>query len=306
MMKNQDILKEPSVRCYRSLAAFALIELLVAIGIIAVLIGILIPVVTSARRNGRDIQCASNMREICLALISYAGQNKGAFPPNNGQNGQFWYLESLVGPYLTAPGKVGRAGEIPPGAQPNAGLAGGVFVCPNDLDDAVRSYSMNLWASGDVSSGVRKLIDGPNPPGRLFKLGAGGAGASSSRLMLLLESWSELPISGTNPMRYAAQAIVGLHGTPGERFGANKGIGWKTPPDATPGRFKDRDSQITFYRHDPKKHPIEQPRGRCNFGFADGHVSMLCQDELVDPSDKRSSYVALWSPMDRETESSAP
>ena len=278
---------------------FTLIELLVVIGIIAVLIGILVPAVSSARRHGRDVQCASNMRQIALALISYAGQNNGAFPPNSGQSGQFWYLKPLLGPYLAAPQLLGRAGEVPPGADPSTGLAGGVFRCPNDLDDAARSYSMNLYASGAVSSSVQKLLDSPHPPGKLFKY---GASADSSRLMLLLETWSELPVKGTDPLVHVAQAIAGLHGKPGERFGANRGIGWKTPPDATPKRCPDRDSQITFYRHDPHAHKIEQPTGQCNFAFADGHVSMLRQDQLV-ARDRYSSYLALWSPIDPTLES---
>jgi prepilin-type N-terminal cleavage/methylation domain-containing protein/prepilin-type processing-associated H-X9-DG protein len=277
--------------------AFTLVEMLVVISIIAVLIGILVPVVSKVRRSSRDISCASNMRQIVTGLISYANQNDGSFPPNSGESGQFWYLESVLGSHVTAPDRVGRAGAVPVGADATAGLAGGVFVCPNDLDDAVRSYSMNLYASGGVSSGVQKRLDGPTPPGRLFKFGKGG---DSSRLMILLETWPELPVKGTSPKRYVAQAVVGLHGRPGQRFGADRGINWKTPPDGTPGRFADRDSQITFYRHDrPRK--MEEPRGRCNFGFADGHVGMLRQDELV--SDGRwSSYAALWSANDREIE----
>jgi prepilin-type N-terminal cleavage/methylation domain-containing protein/prepilin-type processing-associated H-X9-DG protein len=276
---------------------FTLIELLVSIAIIALLVGILFPVIGKVRRQGRDVACASNMRQVCVALIAYAGQNKGAFPPNSGESGQFWYLESLIGPNLTAPDKVGRAGEVPPGADPTAGLAGGVFVCPNDLDDSVRSYSMNFYASGGVSAAAQKKLDGPERPGTLFKLGNGSDG---SRLMLLLESWPELPVKGTAPLKYTAQAVVGFAGRPGARFGANRGIGWKTPPDATFGRFADRDSQITFYRHDRTGKMVE-PHGRANFGFVDGHVAMLRNDELI-ANDRTSSYLALWSPIDREVE----
>lgn len=273
---------------------FTLVEVLVVIGVIAVLVGVLIPVISAARRHSRDVTCASNMRQICLAIIAYAGQNKGAFPPNSGETGQFWYLESVIGDHINAPHQVGRAGAVPPGAPVETGLAGGVFVCPNDLDDSVRSYSMNLYASGDVSSRVRKVLSGPHSPGRLF---SGSVNASASSVMLLLESWPELPVQGTSPTKYVAQAVVGLLGRPGERFGAGKGVNWKTPPDATAGRFPDRDSQITFYRHDPTPHALEQPVGRANFGFVDGHVAMLRQEELVT-GDKYSSYLALWSAND--------
>jgi prepilin-type processing-associated H-X9-DG protein/prepilin-type N-terminal cleavage/methylation domain-containing protein len=281
--------------------AFTIIELLVVVGIITVLVGILVPAVSSARKQARNIACASNMRQICLGMIAYAGQNKGAFPPNNADNGQFWFLEALIGQHVTSPDKIGRPGAVPAGADASAGLAGGVFLCPNDLEDSVRSYSMNLWASSNVSELVLKQLKAKKPPGKLFKA---GGGKESSSLLLLLESWPELPVSGTNPTRYVAMANVGLRGRPGARFGAAPGVGWKTPPDGTPGRLPDRDSQITFYRHD-RSHKIEEPRGRCNFGFVDGHVAMLRQDELVQ-GDKFSSYVAMWSPIDREIEHPPP
>lgn len=284
----------------RPRSAFSLVELLVAIGVIVCLLGILLPALGSARQQAKDMACMSNMRQLAVGLISYASQNNSSFPPNSAGTGEFWYLESLVGSHVSSPDRVGRAGAVPPGADASAGLAGGVFVCPRDMDDAVRSYSMNLYASGGVSDGVRRRLDAASPPGALFKF---GPAANASQLLLLVESWSELPVKGTDPVRHVAQAIVGFHGKPGERFGAGRGIGWKTPPDATPGRFADRDSQIAFYRHD-RQDKVEQPRGRAQFGFADGHVELLRQDELVS-GDRVSSYAALWSPIDKAVETAA-
>jgi prepilin-type N-terminal cleavage/methylation domain-containing protein/prepilin-type processing-associated H-X9-DG protein len=283
----------------RKEAAFTLVELLVVLGIITILVSILLPVLSSVRRRGRDITCTSNMRQICTALISYASQNHGSFPTIASNTGLYWFHEPVIGQYLTAPDKVGRPGAVPEGADPSAGLAGGVFRCPNDLDDSVRSYSMNFYASGAVGAKTQKFLNGPKSPGKLFKLGGGGS--DNSKLILLLETWPELPVEKSSPLVYTAQAVAGLVGKPGARFGGGKGITWKTPVDATPGRFADRASQITFYRHDPRRHTMEEPSGRCNFGFIDGHVVMMSQSDLVK-GDGTSSYAALWSPMDQMVE----
>lgn len=60
-------------------SGFTLIELLVVIAIIAVLIGILLPSLSAARDSARTIKCASNLRQLAVASLSYAGDNKGAY-----------------------------------------------------------------------------------------------------------------------------------------------------------------------------------------------------------------------------------
>ena len=65
----------------RPAVGFTLIELLVVISIIALLIGILMPSLGSARRSARSIQCASNLKQVAIALEIYGNENKDFYPP---------------------------------------------------------------------------------------------------------------------------------------------------------------------------------------------------------------------------------
>jgi prepilin-type N-terminal cleavage/methylation domain-containing protein/prepilin-type processing-associated H-X9-DG protein len=60
--------------------AFTLVELLVVIGIIAVLIGILLPALNAARQHAVSVQCLANLRACGQMLYQYANQNRGFFP----------------------------------------------------------------------------------------------------------------------------------------------------------------------------------------------------------------------------------
>lgn len=61
--------------------AFTLVELLVVIGIIAVLMGVLLPALSAARESSRRAVCASNLRQLHLACVSYATENGNWLPP---------------------------------------------------------------------------------------------------------------------------------------------------------------------------------------------------------------------------------
>src|SRR3954453_6011482 len=61
-------------------SAFTLVELLVVIGIIALLIGVLLPALNKARQSANNIKCMANLRTIGQALHIYVAQNNGVLP----------------------------------------------------------------------------------------------------------------------------------------------------------------------------------------------------------------------------------
>ena len=64
--------------------AFTLVELLVVIGIIAVLISVLMPALARARASANLVKCQSNFRQVYTALTYYVNENKGMLPRSSG------------------------------------------------------------------------------------------------------------------------------------------------------------------------------------------------------------------------------
>src|SRR3954466_8111202 len=98
--------------------AFTLVELLVVIGIIAILLGILLPSLNRARTYSKAIACRSNLRQIGQSMIIYANANKGhLFPPENGlivPMNERWFVYVLRPPPPVDPNSLEARDWTPP------------------------------------------------------------------------------------------------------------------------------------------------------------------------------------------------
>jgi prepilin-type N-terminal cleavage/methylation domain-containing protein len=115
--------------------AFTLVELLVVIGIIALLIAILLPSLNKARQAALQVACLSNLRQIGMGFTLYAQGNKGNWPvtytyDNTGAvNGivrtiEHYPLEAALSPYIAAKSHAYTA------VAADQVVSGGIWICP--------------------------------------------------------------------------------------------------------------------------------------------------------------------------------
>jgi type II secretory pathway pseudopilin PulG len=149
--------------------AFTLLELVVVIGVITILIALLLPTLSRVRESAKTSTCASNLRQIMLAMRMYAQENEGRLP--------YQAVE-----FRDWSGELAQLLKV----------RGTVFQCPADDMPRRKGFEDLIPRSYGVNSGEFGLITGyqaPWPadrherpghlhkiPGRIFVVGDNGGG----------------------------------------------------------------------------------------------------------------------------------
>jgi len=156
-----------------SLASFTVIEMLVVMLIIGILAAMLVPALTRARRRGRDSKCASNLRQLHVATMTFASESGRYFPrpityiwpdksiepgwihwdPSDALEDWGYYFE----------GDLAMTNIVTGTLWTRLNKSAGIFICPSHAAEnrnALRSYAMyNAYATDrKPTTSFRQLI----------------------------------------------------------------------------------------------------------------------------------------------------
>jgi prepilin-type N-terminal cleavage/methylation domain-containing protein len=119
----------------RETAGFSLVELLVVIGIIAVLVGVLLPAVMSSRKKSKSVVCSNNLRQIGTLMLIYANENGDRVPMGVASPDGLYHARlnrtvwSVNGPNAMC-GPLVRSNKI-------RASEAKILHCPTEMEDAV-------------------------------------------------------------------------------------------------------------------------------------------------------------------------
>ncbi len=186
----------------RKRTGFTLVELLVVIGIIAVLVAMLLPALNKARLSALDVRCLSNLRQISTATGIYINDSKGAFPVHlewtGGTRPYFANWDRLLAPYLGIRDLSMTANHLNPPTQ-----RAEVLICPRDnsAEPPAGFHKRSYTANGVRDAGTARPQDGV-----VLRRNPWSAGVASPRI---------------TSVKRSAETIYLFEGTPPSADGAN-------------------------------------------------------------------------------------
>jgi prepilin-type N-terminal cleavage/methylation domain-containing protein/prepilin-type processing-associated H-X9-DG protein len=259
----------------RRRGAFTLVELLVVIGIIALLLSILLPSLNQARENAKQVQCLNNLRQLGMAFMMYANEHKGNLPIRNTSNGaghkQWDWIYWQKPPGLPAGITIDDSLVVRFMSGGNKRVAVESLRCPSDLNYAQRNYSFSYTVNYFVMTNHGYPLIPPGPFDRSLNL---GKVKNASRKILAIEEDDRAGNVGSalNDGIWIPMSEDNARAQP------------PPAPGTTPG------ADYLCIRHDRKK---KLPDDGANFAanwdrrgnatFLDGHAEYISRREAHDP-----------------------
>jgi prepilin-type processing-associated H-X9-DG protein/prepilin-type N-terminal cleavage/methylation domain-containing protein len=270
---------------------FTLVELLVVIGIIAVLLAILMPSLSVARQHAITVQCASNMRQIAMGWMLYADANKGAIVPARPPempvaaqnvydigNGEAWRPRwyTLMGSAsgmlcFTNYSAVQQDPSVLQDGQNRQLITNRLFVCPAEpewVSSRHTTYGYNHQFLGNARNKLKTDKGAVNPIRFPVKISR----VNGSQTVMFADSM------GTAAGKPASQRLA--YNVNGDRIDVyamgNHGF-TMDPPRLTPNSDRCDDN----HRQDENRSaPDPRHRGKANVAFCDGHVEAMTLEDL--------------------------
>lgn len=151
----------------RRTRGFTLVELPVVIGIIAILIAILMPALRRARESANQVACASNQRQLMMAFLLFANDNKGHLPRPHGvpeisastahARVCIWlHVKETAAGYADLDDKAGVLWRYLPGVESRKNI----IMCPGDASDGeiVQGWQQDPALGRNYSYSLNHLI----------------------------------------------------------------------------------------------------------------------------------------------------
>jgi prepilin-type N-terminal cleavage/methylation domain-containing protein len=155
---HQPINLPPHKKTVLDISGFTLVELLVVIGIIALLIAILLPVLGKARVAARRVSCLSNLHQLAVAMQTYLAQNKGVFPGHKDNlttnpPTPYW-ADFILGDDTTGQTKYSTLLDCPAMGTDTSGEYGHVWTFANNANDISYGYNAFFLGHAPYSDGT--------------------------------------------------------------------------------------------------------------------------------------------------------